>query len=59
MSQLTAAQLSAAFGQQTPDLQNVLAQMPTTQAANQNAAAALEQLHLQQNHLQHSATIMH
>jgi hypothetical protein len=60
MSQLTAAQFSAAFGQQTPDLQNVLAQMPATQSANQNAAATLEQqLHLQQNHLQHSATIMH
>lgn len=39
--------------------QTALAQMPTAQGTNQNAAAALEQLHLQQNHLQHSATIMH
>lgn len=60
MSQLSAAQqFSVAFGQQHPDLQNVLAQIPTTQTTinNQNAAVALE--HLQQNHLQHSATIMH
>jgi hypothetical protein len=59
---LTAAQLAsaAAFAHQQPELQNVLANMPTaaTTQASQTAAAALEQLHLQQN-LQHSATIMH
>jgi hypothetical protein len=62
MSSLTAAQFSAAFGQQpqsASDLHSALTQMPTTQVTNTtNAASALEQqLHMQQHNL--PATIMH